>query len=219
MDYRGLLRNLRLRPGMYFARSELGYDKLVAFVTGVDIGSQGSMLAGFREFLILRLDGGNNLSWSGLVSRICVPDAARPLDGHDEQAAVDGLFDLLDEFLAETADHRARTRIHHEYFRWLQRQSWYTDPERIHASPTSSYIPLDEAATRFGLDRSAVFDLIASGTLRPDRFGAQLYVSENHLSEVVAHLAAGRARSGSEALLDRVETGGGDDDVTGFGVQ
>ncbi|MGK8524602.1 hypothetical protein ACRS6B_25020 [Nocardia asteroides] len=217
MDYRELLRNVSARPGMYFAGSELGYDKLVAFITGVDIGSQGSMLAGFREFLILKLDGGDNLAWFGLVIRICVPAAARPLGGDDEKAAVDGLFDLLDEFLAETADHHARTRIYHEYFRWLQRQSWYSDPERVRASAASSNIPLEEAATRLGLDRSAVFDRIAAGTLRPVRVGAHLYVSEHHLAEVAALLAAGRAQPGVEPLLERVETGG--DDVTVLDVQ
>jgi hypothetical protein len=58
---------------------------------------------------------------------------------------------LLDEFLAETADPRARIRIYHEYFLRLQQQSWYdTDLERFHASPTPPNVPLDEAATRLG---------------------------------------------------------------------
>ncbi|MET9029356.1 hypothetical protein ABZW96_27625 [Nocardia sp. NPDC004168] len=196
MDYREVLRDVRSRPGMFFGRSELGYDKLVAFITGLDIGSQDSMLTGFREFLILKLDGGDNLVWSGLVVELCVPAADRPLSGDDEQAAVDGLFDLLDEFLAETSDPRARSRIYHEYFLRLQRQCWYdVDLERFDASPTPPHILLVEAAARLGLERSAIFDLIARQTLRPARVGAELYVTERHLSEVVARLTANNERS------------------------
>lgn len=191
MDYRTLFRNIRARPGVYFLGSEFGYDQLTALVGGVDIGSQHSLLAGFREFLILELDGGNNLAWPELALRLSVPDTGRPLDPDADRTAVDGLFDLLDEFLAEVTDSRARTRIYHEYFQWLQRQRWYDgDLERFHALPAPPRVSLDEAATRLGLSRQAIFDLIAAGRLRPVRIGAELHILERHLSEVMAEQAA-----------------------------
>lgn len=108
MDYRELLRNLRLRPGMYLPGSSLSHSQLVAYVSGLAAGQPG-LLAGFREFLILKLDDGNHLAWPSLVVRLVVPDAARfqqpgaaPLSPTEDQAAVEGLFEALDEFLAET---------------------------------------------------------------------------------------------------------------------
>ena len=58
MDYRELLRTVRRRPGMLFWRSELTYDQLVSFVTGLSFGRP-ELLAGFREFLVLKLNDGN----------------------------------------------------------------------------------------------------------------------------------------------------------------
>ncbi len=191
MDHRQMLRSVRLRPGMYFGGSTLRYDQLVAFVTGVDMGSQGALLAGFREFLILKYDGGSNLWWSALVMRLRVPDASIPLETEDDQAAVNGLFDLLDEFLAETGSAFGATRIYHEYFLWLQQQSWYKpELERFQSYPAPPVVVLDEAAERLGVDRSAMFDLIAGRKLRPSRIGAELYFFESQLAEVAAQRAA-----------------------------
>src|SRR5262245_44860425 len=86
---------------MFFGRSELTYDQLVNFVTGLSFGRP-ELLAGFREFLVLKLNDGNNLVWPSLVKRLGVPQAVHPLNPADDNAAVEGLFDLLDQFLAET---------------------------------------------------------------------------------------------------------------------
>ena len=191
MDHRQMLRSVRLRPGMYFGGSTLRYDQLVAFVTGVDVGSQGALLAGFRELLVLKYDGGSNLAWFALVVRLRVPDASIPLGPEDDQAAVDGLFDLLDEFLAETGAAFGPARIYHEYFLWLQQQSWYKpELERFRVYPMPSVVVLEEAADRLGVDRSVMFDLIADRKLRPSRIGAELFFFESQLAEVAAQHAA-----------------------------
>jgi hypothetical protein len=168
---------------MFFGRSELTYDQLVNFVTGLELGRP-ELLAGFREFLVLKLNDGSNLVWPALVTRLVVPHAARPLSPADDRAAVDGLFDLLDEFLAETTAMGSRA-IDREYFLWLQQQSWYNlDLERFHSSPAPQTFGLDEAAERIGVQRSAIFDLMASGRLRSCRGGAELLFTEHDISEL-----------------------------------
>jgi excisionase family DNA binding protein len=166
--------------------SELSYDQLVAFVIGLELGNQPGPLDGFREFLVLKMDGGNNLVWSALAVRLSVPDASYPLGPAEDKAAVDGLFDLLDEFLAETGGLGAR-QIYREHFLWLQQQTWYhPELERFHSSPAPAVLALDEAAARLGVDRAAVFDLIASRELRPSRVGAQLLFLESQVAQLAA---------------------------------
>ncbi|MFG1624624.1 hypothetical protein [Kribbella sp. NPDC049227] len=182
-----MLRTVRLRPGMVFGRSELTYDQLVCFVTGLGFGRP-ELLAGFREFLVLKLNDGSNFVWSALVTRLVVPQAGRPLSPADDRAALDGLFDLLDEFLAETTAMGSRS-IEREYFLWLQQQSWYNlDLERFHSSPAPQMVGLDEAAERLGVERSALFDLMASRRLRSFRAGAELLFTEHDISELESQI-------------------------------
>jgi hypothetical protein len=46
------------------------YGAGVAFILGCDAGTSGILLSGFREWLIVRLHDGNNLSWPALVLQV-----------------------------------------------------------------------------------------------------------------------------------------------------
>ncbi|MEV7549290.1 hypothetical protein AB0N89_06670 [Amycolatopsis sp. NPDC089917] len=126
-EFRELLRSVRQRPGLYLLDgSDLDYRQAVTFVTGLDLGTNGRLLDGFREFLVLKADVGANLVWSSLVRIVVHGRDHRSMADKDDQVLVDGLWDLLDEFLAETAAAGSR-RIHHEYFLWCQssrRSTW-----------------------------------------------------------------------------------------------
>jgi excisionase family DNA binding protein len=183
VDYRELLRHVRLRPGIIFGRSELNYEELVKFVIGLQHGRPDQM-SGFREFLVLKLNDGDNLGWPTLVARLVVPHAGHPLSPEDDQAAVHGLLDLLDEFLAETAGSGSRA-IDREYLLWLQQQSWYNlELARFDSSPAPRMLTLDEAADQLGLQREAVFDWMASRTLRSFRVGAELLFREGDVAQL-----------------------------------
>jgi hypothetical protein len=57
---------------------------------------------------------------------VTVPHAApRPRTQDDDRQAVDGLLDVLDEFLAEFPEGRSRSRLFHEYFLWKQHLSFF----------------------------------------------------------------------------------------------
>jgi hypothetical protein len=172
---------------MYFGRSELSYDTLVTFVIGLDMGTESSLLDGFREFLILKLDDGNSLVWPALVPHLILDDVRHPLGEAQEQAVTEGLFDLLDEFLAEVNDPRRRRRLHHEYTIWLQSRSWYNlDLERFHTSAPAPMLSAEEAMTVLGVRRLALNDLIAAYKLHPARVGAALLFREDEVSTLAA---------------------------------
>jgi hypothetical protein len=171
---------------MYFGRSDLPFDKLVAFVVGLDLGTRGRLLDGFREYLILRLGEESSLSWDGLAVKVTAPGAApRPANAEDDRAAVDGLFELLDEFLAEFPEGRSRQRLHHEYLLWKQDLAIFDlDLERFRSSPPPEMITVDDAAIALGASRRQLFDLVAAGQLEVFRTGATLLVRSSQIAQV-----------------------------------
>jgi hypothetical protein len=171
---------------MYFGRGDLDLDRLVACLVGLDLGTRGGLLQGFREYLILRLGQEPSLWWPGLAITVTVPSAAPWPDTEDDQrAAVDGLFNLLDEFLAEFPEGRGRGRLFHEYFLWKQqRSSLDLDPEQFRSSPPPQLISVEEAAAVLGTTQAALFDLVTAGKLEVFRAGAALLVHSSRVTEV-----------------------------------
>jgi hypothetical protein len=188
VDHRDLLRQVGRRPGMYF-RGDLNYDKLVVFVVGLDLGTRSGLLDGFREYLILRLNEESSLWWPALALRVTVPEASPwPATDEDDRTAVDGLFGLLDEFLAEFPEGRSRRRLHQEYVLWKQRLSFFNlDLERFRSAPPPEMISIDDAAAALGASRADLFDLIANGTLEVFRAGATLLVRSSRIAQLQAH--------------------------------
>lgn len=118
MNYRELFESVRRRPALHGLDGT--YGSSVAFVLGCDAGTSGVLLAGFREWLIVRLGDGNNLSWPALVERIVgsAGSGADPANSSD-------LFELLDEFLVLRDDRAGMVKIFDSYLTWLKGQEWY----------------------------------------------------------------------------------------------
>jgi hypothetical protein len=119
--------DLRDRAGMFVAPAT--YDTITAYLLGHDRALQGGLLVGFREWLIVQLNDGNNLAWPGLVNAL--RDRAEPQS--DDDAARAFLFRLLEEFFAERQRQAGLRRVFFRYERWLERQPWYgpTSPQWI----------------------------------------------------------------------------------------
>ncbi|MFC5201044.1 hypothetical protein [Streptomyces kaempferi] len=80
--------------------------------------------AGFREWLIVRLNHGNNLVWTAFIRHLFPGGFGHPLTPEADVAAVATLFQLL-EFL-EVRDRRdGPLKIYGAYQTWLNAQSWY----------------------------------------------------------------------------------------------
>jgi hypothetical protein len=100
-QHRSLFESVRKRTGMFFQQET--YAVVAAFLFGYDAACEGGVLAGFREWLVVRLGGGANLSWTALVLHVAFPDAPSPQDvvsvePATERHAIDTLFELLEEF-------------------------------------------------------------------------------------------------------------------------
>ncbi|MFI1796467.1 hypothetical protein ACH427_03780 [Streptomyces sp. NPDC020379] len=100
-----LLRNLKLRPSMFFLDGS--FAQYVAFLSGCDVNSEvteGPLLDGFAEWIAADMRSGDNLTWPVLVLRSIWPDWSgsvsdwSDLDAIFEKRAVRALFDLLATF-------------------------------------------------------------------------------------------------------------------------
>src|SRR5438309_712191 len=116
-----VLEKLRDRPGMFIPKVD--FDVVAAFITGFNQATRGGLLAGFREWLVVRCGDGNNLPWPALVLRLTFPDAESPdrclLQGGNQKFAVDRLFDLLQAYFQEKESPDGMRRIYVRYERWL----------------------------------------------------------------------------------------------------
>jgi hypothetical protein len=112
--------NIRNRPGMYLRANT--FDVVVSFIDGYDIAISGGLLIGLREWLIVRVDGSNNLAWSGLI----LAAQGDPAAAGDQAALISGLFSLLEEFMKVREEPDGLRRIYAAYEKWLKRQEWYT---------------------------------------------------------------------------------------------
>jgi len=125
--HRELFENVRKRTGMYVVPET--YEMVAAFVFGYDCACEGGLLAGFREWLVLRLDGGANLAWPGLVLDVAFPRskdrASRELSrsAKAQRHAIDTLFTLIDEFDSVRAERDGLKDIYVRYDRWQAEQA------------------------------------------------------------------------------------------------
>ena len=131
MDYVNEFKQVRRHPGMYLHDRTFG--EAYAFVLGCDAGNDYCLLDGFREWLIVKVDGYNNLAWSALVLHVAFPGHPNPQEAWREseennRVAFDALFSLLDEFfVAKGPRHEGLKEIYCRYQSWLEKQDWY-DP-------------------------------------------------------------------------------------------
>jgi hypothetical protein len=129
MNYRELFADVHRRPGMFCLDGT--FHDFTVFMRGCEAGNDWQLLTGFREWLITRADGGNNLVWEALVLRLAFPDRSDEptreelaADSTLNKAAVDRLFELVDEFLQRRVEHGGVAKIFDEYWHWRRAQPW-----------------------------------------------------------------------------------------------
>ncbi|MBQ0980052.1 MULTISPECIES: hypothetical protein [unclassified Micromonospora] len=137
MNYRELFDKLHRRPGMFGLDGSFG--QFTAFLQGYWM-ADAPLLDGWREWLVIQFDAGNNLMWQALARRLATPEEYSPLlplDHVQNRAASDALFRLLDRFLTERESSGGASAIKAAHQAWMERQSWYR-PEGL---PTSTVSP------------------------------------------------------------------------------
>ncbi|MFI6482559.1 hypothetical protein ACIBH1_31815 [Nonomuraea sp. NPDC050663] len=117
MDYRRLFRLVQTRPGMYGLDGSFKHYEI--FLTGCDAGNEWGLLAGFREWLIMRLGRDSSLVWGALTLQIAFPDGYElPLSQDADRVASGVLFDLLDEFMQARFGANGISEIFNRYSTW-----------------------------------------------------------------------------------------------------
>lgn len=101
------------------------FDVAVAFVDGFDAATSHGLLVGFREWLVLRLNDGNNLSWSELLLLIDQSERSGTPSAATEEERVAFLFATLEEFVAERERLAGIRSIFVRYDDWLRAQDGY----------------------------------------------------------------------------------------------
>src|SRR5262249_36642073 len=102
-----------------------------AFIAGYDLARDGGPLSGFRKWLVVRANGGNCLTWEGLINLLLRPDSrlTGPPAVDEETSDLQGLAGLFEELFRVRAESDI-TRVHHDGARWLHRERWSTGPPR-----------------------------------------------------------------------------------------
>ncbi|MBK7077566.1 MAG: hypothetical protein IPH44_35255 [Myxococcales bacterium] len=116
------IEGLMTRPGMFL--SETSFDTTVAFICGYDAALMGGLLFGFREWMITRLERGNNLAWPALVELAVKEDPVTAASVDDDATRRTVLFDLLSQFFAERDSRDGIRSMFRGYEAWLATQSW-----------------------------------------------------------------------------------------------
>jgi hypothetical protein len=127
MNLPNLIDGLTKHPGMYLSRTS-EYDDYASFLLGVDVGSEGVALFGFREWLVPQV-GISNFTWSRLVLHLAFPDAEDAMrEAHERPAqAIATLLILIRRYLDARAEHDGLARIFATYAKWLSKQEWFSD--------------------------------------------------------------------------------------------
>ena len=129
MELTELVCQLCKRPGMWVERPY--FPSVCAFINGYDEARDGGPLLGFREWLIVQQNGGNNLTWPALLRLSLLPEeeTVAVLSAEQELLCLDGMASLIGEF----SQYRLKSgivTILHDYARWLLSQRWYEGPLR-----------------------------------------------------------------------------------------
>jgi hypothetical protein len=101
------------------------YEVVVAFVSGYDAACEFGVLAGFREWLILRSRSEiTNRVWDAYVLQIAFPKFADPREAltseETHKHAIDTMFALIDEFDETAIKPGGLNEIIRGYDKWVQ---------------------------------------------------------------------------------------------------
>jgi hypothetical protein len=115
-------------PLMYIPK--LDFDSAVSFLQGFNLAREGEILAGFREWLVVKVGNGNNLAWYELVLRLAYPEpGARPdeLPATDQGRLVGLLFATFEEFWKVREEAGGDRELLRRHATWLRTQDWYQE--------------------------------------------------------------------------------------------
>jgi hypothetical protein len=124
-DFEEMVRSICARPGMWVIPPS--FATVCAYLDGFNSARGGGPLLGFREWLVVKLDDGNNLHWIGLAERLIA--GQEPSEGLAQERRILALGGLIGDYLRER-DRDGITKVYFDYGRWLLGKRWYNGPLR-----------------------------------------------------------------------------------------
>ncbi len=115
-------------PDMFIQKVD--FETAAAFIHGFDVACNLGVLVGFREWLILKLEHGNNFAWPQLFLHFAFPESDAPstqeLPKADQNRLIGLLSEVLEAFWKEK-DTTGLQRIFVRHAEWLKTQEWYRE--------------------------------------------------------------------------------------------
>jgi hypothetical protein len=125
----GLVSALCKRPGMYVSEADLG--QVCAFIQGFDTAQAGGPLRGLHQWLVLKINEGNNVHWVGNLQWLVRQKVG---DSVSQETSISAAGDILGEFFIYRREN-GLTKIFNDYAKWLLRRKSCQGPLR--KGPTS----------------------------------------------------------------------------------
>ena len=122
-----LVADLSARPGMFVQPVSVG--TVAAYIYGFNAARGSGPLLGFREWLIVRVNGGNNLPWVSLVMQLAPPGPESEAVEDRERRRISFMAETITEYLRYRQDNGV-TKVYYDYGKWLLRKRWYRGPLR-----------------------------------------------------------------------------------------
>ena len=128
LEFNELVRHICRNPGMYVTPSSLA--TVMAYLRGFDMARDDGPLCGLREWLVVRLNDGNNRVWEGLIPQL-FPTVAERVESQtdDEDSRFHALGEVLESFFQYRSE-QGLTKIFYDHGKWLLKHEWYTGPLR-----------------------------------------------------------------------------------------
>ena len=114
------------KTGMYV--SPATFESVCILFDGMNMALDGAPLLGFREWLVIKFEDGDNLHWYKLAEWAIgfTPENRATMD---HKAALLRLESLMKEFFEYRRTYGVVV-IYDDYRRWLLRHKWYNGPLR-----------------------------------------------------------------------------------------
>jgi hypothetical protein len=123
------------RPQMFVA--DTNFHQVVAFIDGFNAARDGGPLLGFREWLVVRANTGDNLGWASLLKLVVPPPPESEVGKNQEEYWNQVAGNLIAEYL-RYRNTNGITKLYYEYGQWLLRKRWYQGPLRRKPPPPGS---------------------------------------------------------------------------------
>lgn len=128
-DFEEMAQSACKRPGMYVGIAD--YNALTSYFAGINDGRGGAPLLGFHQWLVKKLNEGNNCNWMSNVLQV----ASKREDKWELETQEDHLaaIEVLGRELAEFFEYRRKvglTKLFYDHANWLLAKDWYEGPLR-----------------------------------------------------------------------------------------